>query len=100
MTTPHPLPGHPQVARIGDALHVEGHSLATLAATHGTPLFVYSTQWMLDALAAYQRGFIEDWLQRALYFDAPAWVFVAGYSLFAGLVMLSWAWYPPRRRMV
>ena len=57
MTTPHPLPGHPQVARIGDALHVEGHSLATLAATHGTPLFVYSTQWMLDALAAYQRGF-------------------------------------------
>ena len=23
----------------------------------GTPLFVYSKQWMLDALAAYQRGF-------------------------------------------
>src|SRR5207244_13489936 len=24
---------------------------------HGTPLFVYSKQWMLEALAAYQRGF-------------------------------------------
>ena len=32
-------------------------SLAALAHEHGTPLFVYSKQWMLDALAAYQRGF-------------------------------------------
>ena len=32
-------------------------SLAALAREHGTPLFVYSKQWMLDALAAYQRGF-------------------------------------------
>ena len=65
------------------------------------PLTLLESWLRLRALqAAYQRGFIEDWLQRALYFDAPAWVFVAGYSLFAGLVMLSWAWYPPRRRMV
>ena len=32
-------------------------SLAVLARDYGTPLFAYSTQWMLDALAAYQRGF-------------------------------------------
>ncbi len=32
-------------------------SLAALAREHGTPLFVYSKQWMLDALGAYQRGF-------------------------------------------
>jgi diaminopimelate decarboxylase len=32
-------------------------SLDALAREHGTPLFVYSKQWMLDALAAYQRGF-------------------------------------------
>jgi len=51
------LPGHPHIARHGDALQVEGQSLAALAAEHGTPLFVYSRQWMLDALAAYQRGF-------------------------------------------
>jgi diaminopimelate decarboxylase len=51
------LPGHPHVARRQGALHVEGLSLAALAREHGTPLFVYSKQWMLDALAAYQRGF-------------------------------------------
>lgn len=46
----------------------------------------------------YQRGFIEDWLQRGLYFDAPAWVFVLVYSVFAGLVAASWWWVPPLRR--
>jgi diaminopimelate decarboxylase len=51
------LPGHPHIAHRGDALHVEGLSLDALAREHGTPLFVYSKQWMLDALAAYQRGF-------------------------------------------
>ncbi|VTU14489.1 Diaminopimelate decarboxylase [Variovorax sp. SRS16] len=51
------LPGHPHIARKDGALHVEGLSLTTLAREHGTPLFVYSKQWMLDALAAYQRGF-------------------------------------------
>ncbi len=57
MTAARTLPGHPHIVRTGDALHVEGLSLAALAAEHGTPLFVYSKQWMLDALAAYQRGF-------------------------------------------
>lgn len=51
------LPGHPHIAHRDDALHVEGLSLDSLAREHGTPLFVYSKQWMLDALAAYQRGF-------------------------------------------
>jgi len=51
------LPGHPHIARRDGALHVEGLPLDALAREHGTPLFVYSKQWMLDALAAYQRGF-------------------------------------------
>ena len=51
------LPGQPHVARRGGLLHVEQVSLEALAREHGTPLFVYSKQWMLDALAAYQRGF-------------------------------------------
>ncbi|KQU84573.1 diaminopimelate decarboxylase [Variovorax sp. Root318D1] len=51
------LPGHPHIAHRDDSLHVEGLSLDALAREHGTPLFVYSKQWMLDALAAYQRGF-------------------------------------------
>ena len=52
-----PLPGHPHRAQRDGALQVEGVSLDALAREHGTPLFVYSKQWMLDALAAYQRGF-------------------------------------------
>jgi diaminopimelate decarboxylase len=51
------LPGHPHIARRDGTLHIEALSLAALAREHGTPLFVYSKQWMLDALAAYQRGF-------------------------------------------
>lgn len=51
------LPGHPHIAHRSDSLHVEGLALQALAREHGTPLFVYSKQWMLDALAAYQRGF-------------------------------------------
>ncbi len=51
------LPGHPHVARRDGALQIEGLALAELAREHGTPLFVYSKQWMLDALAAYRRGF-------------------------------------------
>ena len=52
-----PLPGHPHIAQRDGALQVEGVPLDALAREHGTPLFVYSKQWMLDALAAYQRGF-------------------------------------------
>ncbi|EYC52296.1 diaminopimelate decarboxylase [Hylemonella gracilis str. Niagara R] len=59
MTTPL-LPGHPHLAYratpSGQDLYLEGVRLADLARAHGTPLFVYSRQAMLDALAAYQRG--------------------------------------------
>jgi len=51
------LPGHPCIERRAGVMYVEGQSLGELAREHGTPLFVYSKQWMLDALAAYQRGF-------------------------------------------
>ena len=56
MTSP-PLPGQPHIAYRGDALVAENVRLADLARAHGTPLFVYSRAAMLDALAAYQRGF-------------------------------------------
>ena len=51
------LPGHPFVGYRDGSLQVENLSLAALAREHGTPLFVYSKAAMLDALAAYQRGF-------------------------------------------
>jgi hypothetical protein len=44
----------------------------------------------------YQGSFIEYWLQRLLYYDAPPWVFVTAYSLFGLLVLASWWYFPPR----
>jgi hypothetical protein len=48
----------------------------------------------------YGGSFIEHWLQRLLYYDAPPWVFLVGYSLFGLLVLAAWLYYPPdfRRR--
>ena len=40
--------------------------------------------------ASYTESFIEHWLSRLLYWDAPWWVFVAAYTVFAGLVALAW----------
>ncbi len=47
---------------------------------------------------AYSGGFIEHWLQRVLYYDAPPWVFTTVYSLFALAVVAAWWYYPPRRK--
>lgn len=46
--------------------------------------------------ATYTGGFIEHWLSRLLYYDAPAWVFTAGYTVFGLLVLAAWWRYPPR----
>ena len=51
------LPARPHIDYRDGQLMVEGVSAAELAREHGTPLFVYSQAVMLDALAAYQRGF-------------------------------------------
>lgn len=45
----------------------------------------------------YGESFIEHWLSRLLYIDAPWWVFVAMYSAFALLVLGSWWWVRPIR---
>jgi diaminopimelate decarboxylase len=51
------LPGRPFIAYRDGELHAEDLRLRDLAREHGTPLFVYSKASMLDALAAYRRGF-------------------------------------------
>jgi hypothetical protein len=45
----------------------------------------------------YTRSFIEDWLQRLLYYEAPFWVFVLAYTAFGALVLWAWWRYPPHR---
>jgi hypothetical protein len=46
-------------------------------------------------LAGYAGGFIEYWLQRALYHDFPAWAFTLGYSVFGLFVLAVWLRFPP-----
>jgi hypothetical protein len=46
----------------------------------------------------YSAGFIEQWLGRMLYYEAPAWVFVLGYSVFGLLVLAAWRSFPPTSR--
>jgi hypothetical protein len=49
-------------------------------------------------LATYSGSFIEHWLQRLLYYEAPSWAFVLAYSAFAVLVLAAWWYFPPRRK--
>ena len=44
----------------------------------------------------YGDSFIRYWLHELLFYDAPPWVFTAGYSLFAMLVILTWIVVRPR----
>lgn len=44
----------------------------------------------------YSGSFIEHWLGRMLYFEAPAWVFTTVYSLFGLAVAVTWWCFPPR----
>ncbi len=46
----------------------------------------------------YTGSFIEHWLQRILYYEASAWVFTLGYSLFGLVVIATWWYFPPRFR--
>jgi len=47
--------------------------------------------------STYDASFIEHWLSRLIFFDAPWWSFVAAYSAFAALVIAAWFVVPPRR---
>lgn len=50
--------------------------------------------------AAFEDSFIEHWLSRLLYVEAPWWVFLAAYTSFALLVLMTWRWVPPHARSV
>lgn len=47
---------------------------------------------------AYAESFIAHWLSRLIFFNAPAWVFVAANSAFGALVLITWWWISPRRK--
>lgn len=47
--------------------------------------------------ATYAGSFIVHWLDKILYYQAPAWVFALAYTLFGLFVVAGWFWVRPRR---
>ena len=48
--------------------------------------------------ATYTASFIEHWVQRILYHEAPFWVFTLVYTVFGVLVVAAWRFFPPGRK--
>jgi hypothetical protein len=60
------------------------------------PLTTLESWFRVQAGAtAYEKSFIEHWIQRLIYYEAPFWVFTSAYTVFALLVLLSWWCFPP-----
>jgi hypothetical protein len=45
--------------------------------------------------ASYQAGFVEHWVGRMLFYQAPPLVFTLLYTAFGGLVVAAWCLFPP-----
>jgi hypothetical protein len=83
------------------AIHVALMGVVMLQAWLGAvcPLTVWEQALRRRAgQATYGESFIEYWLARLIFFDAPWWTFVAAYTAFAALVALAWWRVPPRPR--
>lgn len=83
------------------AVHLAAIGVVTAESWLGMECPLTTLELWLRRLAGqttYSGDFIAFWLRRLLFFEAPAWVFVLAYSVFALLVAWSWWRYPPRRR--
>ena len=47
---------------------------------------------------SYHTSFIQHWVQRLIFYDAPPWLFILAYTAFGIVVILSWWIFPPRSR--
>ena len=83
---------HWRVVHLGAVLFIAAESLLGIAC----PLTVWE-----DALRGRRPsagGFIERWIDRLLFYDAPPWVFTVAYVAFAALVLVTWVAVPPTRQ--
>jgi hypothetical protein len=81
------------------ALHLAGIALVAVQGWLGMVCPLTTLEMSLRERAGdatYQNTFIAHWLQQWLYYDAPPWVFVTGYTLFGLAVAGSWWWFRPR----
>jgi hypothetical protein len=81
--------------------HLAAVAVVVAEAWFGAVCPLTSLEMWLRAKAratTYAGSFIEHWLQRILYYEAPTWVFTLGYSLFGLAVVATWWYFPPRTR--
>jgi hypothetical protein len=79
--------------------HLAAVAVVVAEAWFGAVCPLTSLEMWLRAKAratTYAGSFIEHWLQRILYYEAPTWVFTLGYSLFGLAVVATWWYFPPR----
>jgi polyferredoxin len=79
--------------------HLAAIAIVVAEAWFGAVCPLTSLEMWLRARAratTYAGTFIEHWLQRILYYQAPVWVFTLGYTLFGLIVVATWWYFPPR----
>lgn len=77
------------------ALHVTSWAVVALQAALGRACFLTVWQDQLTGAAA-APPLIQRWVERAIYWPLPIWVFAAIYLALFGMVVGSWWWVPPR----
>ena len=81
------------------ALHLAGIGLVVAQAWLGVICPLTTLEMYLREKAGestYRGTFIAHWLQKLLYYEAPAWVFAVCYTLFGLAVVASWVKFRPR----
>jgi len=79
--------------------HLLGIGVIVLQAWFG--VICALTIWEMDLRSKagetiYEGSFITHWLNELLYYQAPSWVFLVCYTIFGGLVLVSWFLVRPR----
>lgn len=81
------------------ALHLIGIGIVVLQAWLGVVCPLTTLEMWLRHKAGrstYEGSFIQYWLQKLLYYDAPTWVFVVVYTSFGLLVLVAMVKFPPK----
>lgn len=78
------------------AVHLAAIGIVAMLAVLGVPCPLTVLEDWLRTGAAGPQGFVQRWVRVLLYYDLPAWVFVAAYVLFLLIVAETWRRIPPR----
>ena len=87
--------------RLFRMLHLLAIGVVTIQAWFGIicPLTTLEN-WLREQAGdvTYGGTFVSHWMQKLLYYQAPDWVFMVGYSAFGALVAASWYFVRPNAR--